>query len=175
MKLRSPSLFWRTFLLIVLLIVASVLAWLQSFRAFEREPRAQQIASQVISIVNVTRSALLYSDPRARAALLAELADNEGIRIVPLEPADTVVALPDAPLVRLVAERIVDGLGPQTRLAGQVNGIAGIWVSFSIEAMRTGSSSSAIRSPATSAPNGYAGRSCLCCCRCWLRSPSRAS
>jgi two-component system osmolarity sensor histidine kinase EnvZ len=132
-KLRSPSLFWRTFLLILLLIVASLLAWLQSFRAFEREPRAQQIANQVISIVNVTRSALLYSDPRTRAALLAELADNEGIRIVPLEPADAVVPLHDAPLVRLVAAKIVDGLGPQTRLAGQVNGIAGIWVSFGID------------------------------------------
>ena len=41
MNFPSPSLFWRTFLLILLLIVASLLAWLQSFRAFEREPRSQ--------------------------------------------------------------------------------------------------------------------------------------
>ena len=48
MALASPGLFWRTFLLILLLLAASSLAWLQSFRGFEREPRAHQLAEQVI-------------------------------------------------------------------------------------------------------------------------------
>ncbi|MCH7549877.1 MAG: methylcrotonoyl-CoA carboxylase [Candidatus Krumholzibacteriota bacterium] len=38
------SLFWRTFMLIALLIAISLGVWFQSFRIFEREPRAQQIA-----------------------------------------------------------------------------------------------------------------------------------
>lgn len=133
MKLRSPSLFWRTFLLILLLIAASLAAWVQSFRVFEREPRAQQIAQQVVSIVNLTRSALLYSDPAARRFLLAELADNEGIRIVPLEPTDRVKPFPDIPLIALVSNEVVERLGPDTRIAAEVNGIAGIWVSFDID------------------------------------------
>lgn len=133
MKLRSPSLFWRTFLLILLLIAASLAAWVQSFRVFEREPRAQQIAQQVVSIVNLTRSALLYSDPAARRFLLAELADDEGIRIVPLEPADQVKPFPDIPLIGLVSKEVVERLGPDTRIAAEVNGIAGIWVSFDID------------------------------------------
>jgi hypothetical protein len=66
-RVGSPGLFWRTFLLILLLLAASTLAWLQSFRVFEREPRAQQLAQQMISIVNITRSALLYS-PTTRAS-----------------------------------------------------------------------------------------------------------
>jgi two-component system osmolarity sensor histidine kinase EnvZ len=132
-KLRSPSLFWRTFLLILLLIAASLAAWVQSFRVFEREPRAQQIAQQVVSIVNLTRSALLYSDPAARRFLLAELADNEGIRIVPLEPTDQVKPFPDIPLIGLVSKEVVERLGPDTRIAAEVNGIAGIWVSFDID------------------------------------------
>ena len=78
-------------LLVLLLIVASLGAWIQSFRVFERAPRAQNIAQQVVSVVNVTRAALLYSDPFVRRDLLAELAANEGIRIYPLEPTDVVV------------------------------------------------------------------------------------
>lgn len=133
MKLPSPSLFWRTFLLILLLIVASLLAWLQSFRVFEREPRAQRIAQQVVSIVNVTRSALLYSDANERQQLLAELAENVGIRVVPLEPGDEVGPLPDRALVRMVSEQVRAELGADTRIGGAVNGVPGVWVSFDIE------------------------------------------
>jgi two-component system osmolarity sensor histidine kinase EnvZ len=100
---------------------------------FEREPRAQQIAQQLVSIVNITRSALLYSDPAIRRELLADLADNEGIRIVPLEAGDQTTDFPDAPLLRLVREKVIDALGQQTRLATAVNGVSGNWVSFNIE------------------------------------------
>lgn len=131
--LASPGLFWRTFLLILLLLAASSLAWWQSFRVFEREPRAQQLAEQVISIVDITRSALLYSDPALRLALLADLADNQGIRIVPLEPTDEVRPFADLPFLRRARERVQQELGPGTRFAAEVNGVAGLWVSFSIE------------------------------------------
>ena len=130
---RTPSLFWRTLLLVLLLIVASLAAWLQSFRVFERVPRAESIAQQVVSIVNLTRAALLYSDPAVRTNLLAELAANEGIRIYPLEPGDVVVPMPDRPLVRLVEQAIVARLGPATRVASSVDGVQGLWVSLSID------------------------------------------
>ena len=130
MRLRWPPLFWRTFLLILLLIAASMAAWVPSVRVFEREPRARQIAQQVVSIVNTTRSALVYSDPARRRELLADLAENEGIRVVPLEPGDQVVVLPDDALVSLVTRNVRAKLGPATRLAAQVNGLTGVWVSF---------------------------------------------
>ncbi len=133
MRFRSPSLFWRTFLLILLLIIASLLAWLQSFRVFEREPRAQRIAQQVVSVVNITRAALLYSDPSERRQLLAELAENVGIRVVPLEPTDEVAPLPDLAIVPIVDEKVRAQLGPQTRIGGEVNGVPGVWVSFDLE------------------------------------------
>jgi two-component system osmolarity sensor histidine kinase EnvZ len=130
---RSPSLFWRTLLLVLLLIVASLGAWIQSFRVFERAPRAQNIAQQVVSIVNVTRAALLYSDPFVRRDLLAELAANEGIRIYPLEPTDTVAPVTEAPLIQMAAKGIVDRLGPGTQVASEVNGIRGLWVSLALD------------------------------------------
>jgi len=133
MTLRSPSLFWRTFLLIVALIIASLLAWAQSFRVFERGPRAQQIAQQVISILNITKSALLFSDAALRRELLADLADNEGVRVVPREAADVVKPFPDIPLLRLAAAEVIERLGPGTQVAAEVNQVQGIWVSFDIE------------------------------------------
>ena len=130
--MRSPSLFWRTLLLVLLLIVASLAAWLQSYRVLERVPRAQTIAQQVTSIVNITRAALLYADPFVRSDLLAELAANEGVRIYPLEPDDKVTPLSDGALIKLIEQAIVDKLGANTRLASGVNGIPGLWVSLSM-------------------------------------------
>lgn len=132
-SLPSPSLFWRTLLLVLLLIVTSLGAWIQSFRVFERAPRAQNIAQQVVSVVNVTRAALLYSDPFVRRDLLAELAANEGIRIYPLEPTDTVAPVTEAPLIQMAAKGIVDRLGPDTRVASEVNGTRGLWVSLALD------------------------------------------
>jgi len=131
--LRSPPLFWRTFLLILMLIVASMTAWLPTVRVLDREPRARQIAQQVVSIVNTTRSALIFSDPSRRRELLADLAENEGIRVVPLEPADQVQPLPDQAIVALITRNVRAKLGPATRLAAQVNGVPGVWVSFTID------------------------------------------
>jgi two-component system osmolarity sensor histidine kinase EnvZ len=132
-SVRSPSLFWRTLLLVLLLIVASLGAWIQSFRVFERAPRAQNIAQQVVSIVNVTRAALLYSDPFVRRDLLAELAANEGIRIYPLESTDTVALVTETPLLQMAAKGVVDKLGPGTQVASEVNGIRGLWVSLALD------------------------------------------
>ena len=130
--MRSPSLFWRTLLLVLLLIVASLAAWLQSYRVLERAPRAQTIAQQVTSVVNITRAALLYADPFVRSDLLAELAANEGVRIYPLEPDDKVTPLPERALIKLIEQAVVAKLGAGTRLASDVNGIHGLWVSLSI-------------------------------------------
>jgi two-component system, OmpR family, osmolarity sensor histidine kinase EnvZ len=133
MRLRSPPLFWRTLLLVGLLIIASLVAWLQSFRVFERAPRAETIAQQVVSIAQLTRAALLYADPYVRSDLLAELARNEGIRIYPLEDTDFVVPLPDRPLLRLAERSIIDKLGAGTQLASVINGVSGLWISLTID------------------------------------------
>ena len=133
MRLRSPPLFWRTFLLILLLFAACMAVWWPTVRVFEREPRARQIAQQVVSIVNTTRSALVYSDPERRRYLLNDLAENESIRVVPLEPADQFLPLPDDRLVKLVSRNVRAKLGASTRLASEVNGVPGVWVSFSID------------------------------------------
>jgi two-component system osmolarity sensor histidine kinase EnvZ len=125
--------FWRTFLLLALLIGASLAAWYQSFRIFERTPRAQQIAQTIVSVVNVTRSALIHSDPAKRPDLLADLASNESIRIYPLEPSDAVEPLRDTAANQLMVDYARARLGSETRIVRSVNGRDGLWVSFSID------------------------------------------
>ena len=125
--------FWRTFLLLALLIGASLAAWFQSFRVIERAPRAQQIAQTIVSVVNVTRSALVHSDPSKRTDLLADLASNESIRIYPLEPTDVVEPLRESASNGLMLDYVRARLGRDTRMVRSVNGQEGLWVSFSID------------------------------------------
>ncbi len=129
----AGGIFWRTLFLIALLIGISLAAWFQSFRIIERVPRAQQIAQTIISVVNVTRAALIYSDPKQRSDLLEDLANNESIRIYPLEPDDKILPVEDTHEMRTVQRTLHQRLGKGTKMAQQVNGQDGLWVSFSIE------------------------------------------
>jgi hypothetical protein len=111
LTLAFGGLFWRTFLLIALLIAVSLAAWFQSFRVIEREPRAQRVALQLVAIVKLTRTALLYSDPDLRRALLQDLESNEGVRVYPRETTDKYKLQPDESLNRLIEHDIRGRLG----------------------------------------------------------------
>ena len=130
---RPGGIFWRTFFLIALLIGASLLVWFQSFRVLEREPRAQQIAQTLVSVVNVTRAALVHSDPAKRRALLIDLASNEGMRIYPQEDSDQITPLPDLTYLHSVETWVRSKLGQDTLMTLSVNGQHGFWVNFSID------------------------------------------
>lgn len=132
-RLASSTLLWRTFLLIAALMLVSVLAWFRIYSSYEREPRALQGAQTVISIVNLTRAALVSAVPGARRELLLELSDREGIRVYPTEPDDLLTPLPDRPVLQLLAAKVRAQLGEDTRFASAVDGEPGFWVSFHIE------------------------------------------
>jgi two-component system osmolarity sensor histidine kinase EnvZ len=125
--------FWRTFFLIAALIAASIFGSYQSFRILERTPRAEQAAELIVSVVNLTRSALIHSDPEKRRALLIDLAQNEGVRIYPLESTDEIASLPRNEFLQLIAGAVRRRLGDDTRISLLVNGQTGLWVSFFID------------------------------------------
>ncbi len=134
MNLWPRTLLWRSVLLIAGLLVVAHLVWLQIFRASEIEPRALQAAQQIVSVVNLTRAALVTAEPGPRVALLDELAEREGIQVYAGDPAEAVPALPDRPFLRIMEARLQQELGPQTRLALEREGVSGVWVSFRIDA-----------------------------------------
>jgi len=127
------SLFWRTFILLSLLLVGCIVAWLQTFRALEYAPRAIQTAQQIATLVNLSRAALVHSDAIARISLIKTLADQEQVRIQVREPADRVAPLNKGVTEQLIAEELQQHLGPDTQLTTSVNDEPGLWVSFRID------------------------------------------
>ena len=131
-RLKS-GLFWRTFFLLGGLTALSMAAWIGMISVVQRTPQAQQIASQVISVVTITHAALTHSAPELRRELLFDLVSNEGIRVFPLEDDDRVEPAPQNWLMPRIEALVKAKLGADTRFSARVNGAPGFWVSFKID------------------------------------------
>jgi len=127
------SLFWRTFVLLALLVLGGIFAWLQTFRALEFEPRAVQSAQQIASLVNLSRAALGFADSINRVTLVKTMSDRKSVRVQPREPGDTWEPFDTDSFSRAIADELRTRLGPGTVVARSVNGAQGLWVGFSIE------------------------------------------
>jgi len=127
------SLFWRTFVLIALLLVSGVFAWTQTFRALEFEPRATQQAQQIASLVKLARAALQSSDGINRVALIKGISNQESLKLAPREPGDKWEPYEIDRVSRAIGHQLRSELGADTLVASAVNGAAGLWVGFSIE------------------------------------------
>jgi len=132
--IKPPSsLFARSFLLIVVLIVLSLAASVEIFRQVQQRPHAEQMAQLVVSVVNLTRAAVLSAAPEWRLALLDELAAAEGLRVRMVDPADELKPLPRHPAeLNMMAEEVRQSLGNNTRFASELDGDHALWVSFFI-------------------------------------------
>ena len=131
--LLPDTLLARVFLLIAALLLVAVVAWFEISRASQREPLAAELAKQTVSIVNLTRAAIVNADPLRRRGLLAELNESEGIRIYAASAGEKLEPLPRDALIELVAARVKRALGERTRLAFERDGVEGFWVSFFID------------------------------------------
>lgn len=127
------SLFWRTFVLLALLLIGSVMAWTQTLFELESEPQAIQTARQIASVVNLSRAAVMHSDAITRVSLFKTMKDEEHVSIMPREPKDVAEALADEGLSHYIISELKARLGPDTEVAARVNGVEGLWVGFSIE------------------------------------------
>ncbi len=127
------TLFGRSFLLIALLIVTAVLASFQIYLVYEREPRSRELAQQTVSVINLTRAALVSADPFRRRQLLIDLNESEGLRVYTATLSERLAPLPGDPLLTRVAQRVRTALGENTRFAYARDGEEGFWVSFFID------------------------------------------
>jgi two-component system, OmpR family, osmolarity sensor histidine kinase EnvZ len=132
-KLFQLSLFWRTFFLLTVLLFGSAMVLLNLFRVLEYEPRVLRNATQIASIVNLTRGALANADVIARVSLLKTLADEENVRILSWEPTDEYDTLDTTEQEKNISTALIQYLGTDTVVASRVNQEQGLWVGFSIE------------------------------------------
>ena len=134
MTLWPRTLLWRSVLLIAILLAVAHFAWLEIFRVSEREPRARQIARQIVSVVNLTRAALITADPGKRLELLREISQEEQIQVHLGHPGERVAPISDdRTFLKLVEREVLRQLGPGTQLATSRDGVRGGWVSFRID------------------------------------------
>ncbi len=133
MKFWPHSLLWRTFLLVAVLILLSMLAWFAIYSAYENEPRTRQLTQLMASVANLTRSALINAHPEKRRELLRDLSDREGIHVYPVDADEAVAPLPDKPLLANLLAELRQELGPQTRLTLERNDERAVFVSFRID------------------------------------------
>ncbi len=130
----KSSLFWHTFVLVGVLLAISMVFWMASFQWLERDNRAQTASDQIASLVTITRSALIHSEPNSRRELIYELVSKEGIRIYPKEPSDQIEPLENADgMVQSIAPYLQAKLGKGTVISPRVNNRPGFWISFRLE------------------------------------------
>ena len=127
------NLFWRTFVLLGLLLGGGIFAWVLTLRQLEFEPRAVQAAQQIASLVNLSRAALRFSDGINRIAVVKTMSDQEAVKVLPRETADRWEPFETDRFTRLVANDLRTRLGDQTIIARSVNGVPALWVGFNIE------------------------------------------
>ena len=133
---RQPvelSLFWRTFFLLALLLAGGIVAWVQTLRALEFEPRAVQAAQQTADLVNLSRTALRSVDAINRVALLKTMSGQQAVRVLPREPSDRWETYATDRFTQNVTDQLMSRLGADAVVARSVNGKAGMWVGFSID------------------------------------------
>ncbi|QJE03401.1 HAMP domain-containing protein [Massilia forsythiae] len=108
-------------------------SWIGMLSVFQRGPQVEQTAELLVSVVTITKAALTHSAPDMRRELLIELVSNEGIRVLTLEPTDTIEPPPATPMMPEIAAIVRAKLGQDTRFSRRVNDMPGFWVSFDID------------------------------------------
>ena len=132
-KQVALSLFWRTFLFLAVLLASGVFAWVQTFRALELEPNAIEAAHRIAALVNLSRIALGSVDNINRVTLIKSMSTPESVKLTPREPKDKWTPYETDRFTNLIGQALRLELGPGTVVAGDVNGVPGLWVGFSIE------------------------------------------
>lgn len=129
----KSGLFWRTFFFLTFAIFISLVTWFFTFQISEEKPHAQQTASQLLSVITITRAALVHSAPEKRQELLFDLASDDGVRIYSLEDNDIIEPAPEGIYMPELTRTVRSKLGTGTIFSRRVNNIDGFWVSFQID------------------------------------------
>ena len=126
------NLFWRTFALLALLLAGGVLAWQQTFKLLEAEPRALEAAQQLAGLVNLSRAALADTDSINRVAVITSIARSETVQVRLAKAADRWEPYDISPFAKRLAAELLGRLGPDTVVARSVNAEPGLWVRFAV-------------------------------------------
>jgi two-component system, OmpR family, osmolarity sensor histidine kinase EnvZ len=112
-KLFPGSLLWRTLAVLVAALVLSQAAALWLLNEFVTQPRVAFGIGQFVSHLKTINAALATMDPEQQQAFIARIAEQEGIRILPVRGNENMRPALDAPVVRHFRERVRAIFGPE--------------------------------------------------------------
>ena len=125
------GLFTRTFLLLALLMLASLAAWLHVFWTLEREPRAAQIADQIVRAVQLVEATRLAVPADLKQPLLHTIDTQTDLELLTPSQAQKLVALPQDADWRTVTALVQTKLGNDIQLTATEPFNGRVWVQLS--------------------------------------------
>jgi len=123
----------RLVLLIATLLIVSQLVSLKIFDNFEREPRAEALAQEIITVVNFTKAALYAAAPSKRIQLFRQINDIGDIKVYAAYPFESIEPIPNDPFLKLVVKKITARIPSGNFVVINHYDIPGVWVSFEID------------------------------------------
>jgi two-component system osmolarity sensor histidine kinase EnvZ len=106
----------------------------RDFRAYEREPRARQLAQTLVSVANLTRAALVSARiPNRAANCCASCPTAKASTSIRQNPATASSPCPTAPFCTASRNWCASSSGPHTRLTLEREGERALFLSFRID------------------------------------------
>jgi len=122
------GLFARTFLLLALLMLASLAAWVHVFWTLERQPQVEQITDQIVRAVELTEIAQRHAGNDAMAQVIEDINANTDFTLAGPERPDDFATLPDQLEWQSVASLVQSALGSNTELGLASDSADRVWV-----------------------------------------------
>lgn len=116
MKLLPGSLRWRTLVVVVAAMALSQAAALWLLHEYVARPRMETAIGQFVFHLKTLSAAMQTLEPRQQAQFISRIAEQEGIRIVPVRGNEGVRPAPDRPQLRIFRERLREHFGPGTEV-----------------------------------------------------------
>lgn len=110
------GLFARTFLLIALLMLASLAAWVHVFWTLEREPQVEQITNQIVRAIELTSIARVHVTPDRQTQLTQDINAYTDFTMAGSQQPEDLIPLPDTLEWQSVATLTRSALGAEVQL-----------------------------------------------------------
>ncbi len=116
MRLVPGSLLWRTLIVVVLAMVLSQATAMWLLNEYVTRPRMESAIGQFVLHLKTIHAALQTMGPGQQNHFIVRVAEQEGIRILPVRGFEPMRPAPDRPQLRVFRERLREHFGPDTEV-----------------------------------------------------------
>jgi len=126
------GLFARTFLLLALLMLASLGAWIHVLVTLDSEPLTERISTHLANAAIVTRNLLSLPDPNTVQAIEKALGQQASLKLRTTPPDDTLPDLPKTEFWLSIGDFIQREVGPDVHLLKSASDPSAVWIELPV-------------------------------------------